>query len=147
MDIHSSVIEHTVQASWGVTTLSTVATFLHDPVNRNMGALLPWASAYGSPARFHLHHASSARPIGSSSPSPLELLAADYGLKARSASGIRGEDTDDWPCLSDHEDMALLHTHITRLGALPHLGTEALALLNGGLPAANPLTTPNASRV
>ena len=97
MDIHSSVIEHTVQASWGVTTLSTVATFLHDPVNRNMGALLPWASAYGSPARFHLHHASSARPIGSSSPSPLELLAADYGLKARSASGIRGEDTDDWP--------------------------------------------------
>ena len=38
--------------------------------------------------------------------------------------------------------MALLHTHITRLGALPHLGTEALALLNGGLPAAKPLTTP-----
>ena len=142
MDTHSSIIDHTVQATWGVTTLSVVATFLHDPSNCNMGALLPWASAYGSPARFHLHHASTTRPPGTSSALPLELLAGDYGLKARSASGIRGEDVDDWPCLSDPDDLALLHSHITRLGALPFLSTDAQALINGGLSAANSLTTP-----
>ena len=137
LDLYRSVIEHTVQASWGVSSLSVVANFLHDPANCNMGALLPWASAYGSPARFHLHHASSARPPARSSPSPLELLAADYGLKARSASGIRGEDVDDWPCLSDPDDRALLQIHISLLN-----GPDAKALINGGLPTADPHDTP-----
>ena len=98
-----------------------------------MGALLPWASADGSPVRFHLHHATSARPPAATLPSKLELLAADYGLKARSASGRRGEDVDD---------LALLQTHIARLGALPQLGTDAQALIRRGLSRADPRTTP-----
>ena len=143
MDISSSIIEHTVQASWGVSALMVVAKFLHDPANCTMGALLPWASAYGSPARFHLHHATLARSPSTPATSPLALLAADYGMKARSASGLRADEVDDWPCLSVPEDLTLLQTHISLLAALPHLGSDAHALLSGGLPSADPLDTPS----
>ena len=97
MDLYSSIIEHSVQATWGVSALMVVATFLHDPANRTMGALLSWASAFGSPARFHLHHASSAHPPPALATSPLELLAADYGMKARSASGLRSRTGHVYP--------------------------------------------------
>ena len=142
MDLYSSIIEHTVQATWGVSALMDVATFLHEPANRNMGTLLSWASTFGSPARFHLHHATSAHFPPTLATSPLELLAADYGMKARSASGLRGDEVGDWPCLSDPEDRSLLQAHILRLSELAHLGPDARALISGGLPATDSLVTP-----
>ena len=142
MDLYSSIIEHTVQAAWGVSALSAVANFLHDPANCNMGALLPWASDYGSPARFHLHHAASARLPPASTSSPLALLVADYGMKARSASGLRGDEVDDWPSLTDPADLSVFQQHISLLGTLPHLGPDAQGLISGGLPTADPNDTP-----
>ena len=133
MDLYGSIIEHTVQASWGVSSLAEVARFLHDPANCNMGSLLPWASKYGSPARFNLHLAPSSRSQSPTAVSPLGILAADYGLKARSASGIRGDNVEDWPCLSDPSDLALLLSHISQLHALPQTGPEARDLLAKGL--------------
>ena len=98
-----------------------------------MESLLPLAFAYGSPARFNLHHAA---PIALPPPSevtPLEILVADYGLKARSASGIRVDDVEDWPRISDPDDLALVRYHFTRLLALSTLSPAATDLVNAGL--------------
>ena len=108
MDLTGSIIDHSLQASWGVTALATVAKFLHDPLHRNMESLLPWASTHGSPARFHLHHMDPTAPPPATEVTPFGILAADYGLKARSASGIRGDDLEDWPCTSDPDDRTLV---------------------------------------
>ena len=141
-DIIGSIIDHSLQASWGVTSLAAVATFLHDPLHRNMESLLPWASAYGSPARFTLHHAAATMPSPASAATPLGILAADYGLKARSASGIRGDDLEDWPCLSDPNDRALVLSHFTRLLTLSTLSPAATALMTAGI---NPPDPPDTS--
>ena len=133
MDITSSIIEHTTQTSWGITTLATVATFLLDPAHRNMRALLTWASAYESPARFQLHHAARPTPIQPTGGSIMDLLAADYGLKARSASGIRGDQTDDWPCLADPDDLALLTAHVEHLQTLTTTSPDMRELLTTAL--------------
>ena len=42
MDLTGSIIDHSLQASWGVTALAAVATFLHDPLHCNMESLLPY---------------------------------------------------------------------------------------------------------
>ena len=141
MDLTGSIIDHSLQATWGVTALAAVATFLHDPLHCNMESLLPWASAYGSPARFTLLHASPTAPPLSSDVSPLETLAADYGLKARSASGIRGDDLEDWPCLSDPEERSLVLSHFTRLLTLSTLSPAATALVTAGISPDPPVTT------
>ena len=133
MDLYSSIIENSVQVTWGVLSLAVVACFLHDPGNCNMGSLLPWASDYGSPARFNLRIAHPTRPQTPTTVSALEILAADYGLKARSASGIRGDEVEDWPSPSDPSDLALLRSHISHLQARPGLGSEARNLLNEAL--------------
>ena len=133
MDLSGSIIENTTQAFWGVSSLGVVARFLHDPTNCNMSSLLHWASRYGSPARFHLHLATPQRAHPPTPASALGILAADYGLKARSASGIRGDDVEDWPNLSDPADVALLKSHISRLKALPSLGWNVRDLLEEGL--------------
>ena len=114
-DLRGSIIDHSLQASWGITALAAVANFLHDPQHCNMESLLPWVSAYGSPARFHLHHSASAVSYPISEVTSLGILAADYGLKARSASGIRGDDLEDWPNLTDSADRSLVCSHYTRL--------------------------------
>ena len=119
MDLTGSIIDHSLQASWGVTALAAVATFLHDPLHRTMESLLPWASAYGSPARFNLHHADPTASPPAYEATPLGLLAADYGLKARSASGLRGDDLEDWPCLSDPADRDLVLSHFLALRLRP----------------------------
>ena len=138
MDIVGSIVDHSVQATWGITALLQVAVFLQDPAHCNMESLLSWASAYGSPARFHLYHAAPNRSSPLMALSPLGLLAADYGLKARSASGIRGEDVDDWPCVTDPSDLDLLRTHLRQLTRRQNLDTEAQALLTAGLSAESP---------
>ena len=135
MDIVGSIVDHSVQATWGVTALQQVASFLSDPANCNMGSLLPWASAYGSPARFHLYHASLSSPSSLSALPPLGLLAADYGLKALSASGIRGMDVDDWPCVTDPSDLDLLLSHLRHLSLRRNIDTAAQDLLAAGLSA------------
>ena len=48
------------------------------------------------------------RPPPATEVTPFGILAADYGLKARSASGIRGDDLEDWPCTSDPDDRTLV---------------------------------------
>ena len=63
-------------------------------------------------------------------------------MKALSASGLRGDEVDDWPCLTDLAELTLLQTHISLLDALPHLGPDDHALISGGLPTADPLDTP-----
>ena len=131
MDLYSSIIENSVQATWGVSSLAVVARFLHDPANCNMARCSPGPP--GSPARFNLHIAPSTRPQSPTTVSALEILAADYGLKARSASGIRGDEVEDWPILSDPSDLALLHSHISHLQALPGLGSEVRDLLTEAL--------------
>ena len=141
MDLSSSIIEHSLQATWGVTALLSVAEFLRDPTNRHMDALLPWASAHGSPARFNLLHAAPTQSPRAAASTPLALLAADYGLKARSASGIRGGNVDDWPCLTDPSDLALLDDHLTRLARQPDLDPAVTELLTAGLSAIDPTTT------
>ena len=138
MDIAGSIVDHSVQATWGVTALLNVAAFLSDPSHCNMGSLLSWASAYGSPARFHLYHAPPSHSCPTQAHSALGLLAADYGLKARSASGIRGEDTDDWPCVTEPSDLDLLRSHLRQLTLRPNLDAAARDLLAAGLSADSP---------
>ena len=114
-----------------------MASFLSTPTNCNMGSLLAWASAHRSPARFHLHHASPPSPPPQAAPTILEILAADYGLKARNASGIRGEDLDDWPCVTDPSDLDLLRSYLRRLALRQSLDPSALELLTAGLSTAS----------
>ena len=133
MDLTGSIIDHSLQASWGVTALAAVASFLHDPLHRNMESLLPWATAHGSPARFMLHHADSTPPPLTSAATPLGLLAADYGLKARSASGIRGDDLEDWPNLVDPDDRELVLSHYPRILMLSTLSPAATAMVTAGI--------------
>ena len=133
MDIVGSIVDHSVQATWGVTALLKVAVFLKDPAHCNMESLLSWASAYGSPARFHLYHAAPSRSSSHAAISPLGLLAADYGLKARSSSGIRGEDVDDWPCVTDPSELDLLRTYLRQLACRQNLKPAAQDLLAAGL--------------
>ena len=135
MDIAGSIVDHSVQATWGVTALLHVAVFLSDPAHCNMGSLLSWASAYGSPARFHLYHAAPPHSRPTQARSALGLLAADYGLKARSASGIRGEDTDDWPCVTDPSDLDLLRSYLQQQILRSNLDAAARELLAAGLSA------------
>ena len=142
MDIVGSIVDHSVQATWGVTYLLPVAVFLSNPAHRNMGSLLSWASAYGSPARFHLYHAAPGQSRSLSVLSPLGLLAADYSLKARSASGIRGEDVEDWPCVTDPSELDLLRSHLRQLTLRQNLDKAAQDLLAAGLSANPPPDTP-----
>ena len=42
MDLAGSIVDHSVQATWGVSALLNVAAFLSDPAHRNMESLLSW---------------------------------------------------------------------------------------------------------
>ena len=79
------------------------------------------------------------QPAPCSPTTPLGLLAADYGLAARSASGIRGEDVDDWPCTKDPSGD-LLRSHLTRLLQQPSLDPTAIDLISASRSTADPPT-------
>ena len=73
---------------------------------------------------------------------PLRTLAADYGLKARTASGIRGDDLEDWPRLSEPDDLALVRTYFTRLLARSTYSLSTTTWVTAGINSSDPLATP-----
>ena len=63
----------------------------------------------------------------------LPSLSDQVKLKARSASGMRGDNIDDWPCLADPGDLALLTSHVGQLQNLPTTSPALRALLTAAL--------------